>query len=152
MKHDRLAMVLFVVWLVVYHHVVRAATLSEFMGGYDWQSLRWAAAIALLGGALRTIFSLQSDVRVVREIAKEAVWDALKALAAGLLTFVVLEAIRSTGWLLSSEVRFTAVLVAGIFRMDTIYWLRDAGRDWLAARRAQFVAQPLDQPAPKDPL
>ena len=148
MKHDRLVIFLLAIWAAVFAQTVRAATLSEFMGVYDWQSLQWAAGLALLGGSLRTILSLQSRA-IIWNLAIEAAWDALKALFAGLLTFLVLEAVRSAGPAVPSEARFLAVLVAGIFRMDTIYWLRDAGADWLAARRAQLVAKPIDD-KPKD--
>lgn len=151
MKPNRPPLFLLSLWALAFAHTVKAATLAEFMGGYDWQSLKWAAGLALLGGTLRTIFSLQSDTRVVQHIAKEALWDALKALAAGMLAFVVLEAIRSTSWALSSEIRFTAVLVAGIFRMDSIYWMRDAGKEWAAVWKARFLAKPVDQSAETQP-
>ena len=141
MKHDRLVTFLVAVWAVVFAQTVRAATLAEFMGGFDWDSLRWAAALALLGGALRTILSLQSRT-IVWSLAGEATWDAGKALIAGMLAYLIIEAVRSSGWAVPSEVRFLAVLVAGIFRMDSVYWMRNAGADWLAARRAQLVAEP----------
>ena len=145
MKHDRRVTCLIALWAIVFAQTVRAATLSEFMGGNDWQSLQWAAGLALLGGALRTILSLQSR-EIVWSIAGEAAWDALKALLAGALTFLTIEAVRSSGWAVPSEVRFLAVLTAGIFRMDSIYWLRDAGKDWLDARRAQLVGKNFNEP------
>lgn len=126
---------LIALWALLFAHTVRAATLSEFMGGYDNQLLQWAAVTALLGGGLRTIFSLQSDKRIVREISIEASWDAMKALAAGLLAFIVVQALRSYGWAIPSEVRFAAVLVAGWSRLATF----DLLRDWLRARRKQVM-------------
>ncbi len=127
--------VLITVWTMLFTHTVRAATLSEFMGAYDTQLLQWAAVTALLGGGLRTIFSLQSDQRIVREISVEATWDALKALTAGLLAFILVQALRSYGWAIPTEVRFAAVLVAGWSRLATVDWLRD----WLKARRKQVM-------------
>lgn len=152
MKPNRTTVFLLALWALVFAHTVKAATLAEFMAGYDYQSLRWAAGLALLGGALRTIISLQSDTRIVRVIVKEAAWDAFHALIAGLLAFIVLEAIRSLPYAVPSEVRFTAVLVAGIFRLDSVRWMRDTGAAWLAARRAQLIARPIDElpPPPKD--
>lgn len=127
--------VLITLWAMLFAHTVRAATLSEFMGPYDGQLLQWAAVTALLGGGLRTIFSLQSDKRIVREIMFEATWDALKALVAGLLAFILVQALRSYGWAIPTEVRFAAVLVSGWSRLATIDWLRD----WLKARRKQVM-------------
>ena len=147
MNRDRLTIVLLTIWAVLFAHTVKAATLSEFMGVYDWESLEWAGAIALLGGSLRTIFSLQSDRRIVREIAREAAWDALKALAAGLLAFIALEAIRAAGFPVPSEVKFGAILAAGIMRMSAVDWMRDAAFEWLDARKKQFVGKdPKDTP------
>lgn len=127
--------VLIALWALLFTHTVRAATLAEFMGGYDSYLLQWAAVTALLGGGLRTIFSLQSDRRIVREISIEATWDALKALTAGLLAFILVQALRSYGWAIPPEVRFAAVLVAGWSRLATLDWLRD----WLKARRKQVM-------------
>lgn len=122
-------------WATVFAHTVKAATLSEFMGTYDGQLLQWAAVTALLGGGLRTIFSLQSDKRIVREISIEATWDAMKALVAGLLAFIVVQALRSYGWGVPAEVRFAAVLVAGWSRLATIDWFRD----WLRSQRKRAM-------------
>lgn len=140
--HQRLALFLVSCWALLFAQVVKAATLAEFMGAYDWHSLKWAALIALLGGSLRTIFSLQSDSRVVQEILKEALWDAGKALVAGMLTFVVVEAVRSNGVAVSSEIRFTAILSAGIFRMQAVTWLAELGKAVLDGFKSRIVGPP----------
>ena len=135
MSRTFLTGMLITAWTLLFTHTVRAATLSEFMGGYDKQLLEWAAITALLGGGLRTIFSLQSDERIVRKIMVEATWDAAKALVAGLLVFIVVQALRSSGWVISTEVQFTAVVGAGWSRLATV----DFCRDWLRARRKQVM-------------
>jgi hypothetical protein len=145
-KHKNLVMFLLAAWAMCFAHVIRASTIEEFMGPYDPALLKWAALVALLGGVFRTIFSLQSDARVIRQIAPEAAWDACKALAAGLLVFWAIQALRSYGWAIPSEVRFGAVLVAGILRFTAVFWLRDAGREWLNARKAQFINRPINEP------
>jgi hypothetical protein len=139
MSKDKFTILLLTFWSLLFAKTVKAATLSEFMGGYDGQLLQWAAATALLGGLLRTILSLQSDTRVVRHIAVEAAWDALKALVAGMLAFVLIQALRGAGYAVPSEVRFAAILVAGVARMSAIDWMRNAGVAWLEARKAQIV-------------
>jgi hypothetical protein len=145
-NHKNLVLVLLSGWAMCFAHVIRAATIEEFMGPYDPSLLKWAAITALLGGFFRTIFSLQSDARVLRQIAPEAVWDAGKALVAGLLVFWTIQALRSYGWPIPAEVRFGAVLAAGILRFTAVFWLRDAGREWINARKAQFVNRPINEP------
>lgn len=150
MKHTSRTIFLLAIWTLTFVHTVKAATLAEFMGGYDWQSLKWAAGLAVLGGVLRTIASLQSEDRVVAIWAKEAAWDAFYALIAGAFAFIVLEALRSLSWAIPSEVRFTALVVAGIGRKDTVKWLLDAAKGWADARKAQITAKPLPDTTPKD--
>ena len=145
MSRHRVVTALMVLWALMFVHTVRAATLTEFLGGYDTQLLQWAAATALLGGMIRTILSLESDKRVVRDIAVTALWDAGKALVAGMLAFVVIQALRSGGLAIPSEIRFTAVLVAGWCRMAAFDWMLDTGKEWLEARKSQVVAKPLDE-------
>lgn len=146
MKHEKFIIAALAVWAMCFAHVIRAATIMEFMGPYEPELLKWAAITALLGGLLRTIFSLQSDGRVIRQILPEAAWDAGKALVAGLLVFWTIQAIRSYGWPVPSEVRFGAVLAAGILRFTAVFALRDAGREWFEARKAQFVNKPINEP------
>lgn len=148
MNKDKYTLLLLSIWSLVFAQTVKAATLSEFMGGYDNQLLQWAAATALLGGLLRTILSLQSDVRVVKHIAIEAAWDALKALVAGLLVFLLIQALRGAGYAIPSEVRFAAILVAGVARMSAVDWLRNAGLAWLDARKAQIVNADVSKKEP----
>lgn len=145
MNRHRVVTLLMVLWALMFVHTVRAATVSEFLGGYDHQLLQWAAATALLGGVIRTILSLESDRRVVRDIASTAAWDAVKALVAGMLAFIAIQAIRSSGFLIPSEIRFTAVLVAGWCRMAAFDWILNTGKEWVEARKSQFVNRPMDE-------
>ena len=135
---------LMTLWALTFVHTVRAATLNEFMGGYDQLLFQWAAASCLLGGGIRTILSLESDKRAIRDIAKTAAWDAGKSLVAGMLAFVVIQALRSSGFMRPSEIRFTAVLVAGWARMAAFEWIMNSGKEWIDARKNQAVAKPLD--------
>jgi len=105
----------------------------------------WAAAFALMGGIFRTIFSLQGR-QIVWTILPEAMWDAAKAVASGLLVFWCIQALRSSGWMVPTEVRFGAVVAAGALRFTAVFWLIDAGREWLEARKAQFVNKPVNEP------
>ena len=136
---------LMTLWALMFVHTVRAATLNEFMGGYDQLLFQWAAASCLLGGGIRTILSLESDKRAIRHIAVTAGWDAAKSLVAGMLAFIVIQALRSSGFMIPSEIRFTAVLVAGWARMAAFEWIMNAGKDWLDARKTQVVAKPLEE-------
>ena len=150
MNRHRLVVGLMFVWAILFVKTVRAATLAEFMGTYDSQLLQWAAATAVLGGMIRTILSLESDKRVITDIAKTAAWDVGKALIAGMLAFFVIQAIRSSGIAIPSEIRFTAVLAAGWSRIAAIDWIFNAGLEWINARKAQIVNRPAGDQPPKD--
>ena len=150
MNRHRVSVLLMFAWAILFYKHVQAATLSEFMGGYDSQLLQWAAATALLGGMIRTILSLESDIRIVSDIFKTAMWDAAKALVAGMLAFVVIQAIRSSGVAVPSEIRFAAVLAAGWSRIAAVDWMLNAGKEFLEARKAQVVNRPANEQPPKD--
>lgn len=141
MNRHRATVFLLCIWVLLFYRTVQAATLTEFMGGYDNELLQWAATIALLGGGVRTILSLESDKRVILDIVKTAMWDAAKALVAGMLIFVLIQAVRSSGAAIPNEIRFLAVLAAGWSRIAAVDWFVNAGKDWLEARKVQFVSK-----------
>jgi len=126
-------------WSVLVAKTVQATTLAQFVGPYETQLLQWAALTALLGGMIRTILSLESDKRVVHDIAREAAWDAFKSLIAGMLAFFLIQALRSSGWVIPAEVRFAAVMAAGWQRIAAVDWMRGAALAWLDARKAQAI-------------
>lgn len=133
------------VWCFLVAKTAQATTLGEFLGPYDAQLIQWAALTALLGGMIRTILSLESDKRVIRDIAREAAWDAFKSLIAGMAAFALIQAMRSYGWQVPSEVRFAAVMAAGWQRIAAIDWMRGAVVGWLDSRKVQVMAAPIDQ-------
>jgi hypothetical protein len=134
-------------WMFSFAKVVKAATLSEFMGAYDSQLLQWAAATALLGGMIRTILSLESDTRVIKDIAKTAASDAFKALVAGLFMFLAVQMLRSLGYAIPSEVRFTAVLIAGWQRMAALTWCFNFMLEIVESLKSRFInAPPKENP------
>lgn len=150
--HEKLTLLLLALWALCFASAVKAATVQDFMGNYDQSLTYWAAVSAVLGGMLRTIFSLQSDARTLWVIWPEALWDVAKALVAGLLAFFVIQALRSSGYLVPPEVRFAAVLVAGIMRFAAIFWMKDLGTKLLNAWAARAMPKILDDLAtkPKD--
>lgn len=146
MSRHRTTLLLLFFWCVLVAKTVQATTLGEFVGPYEGQLLQWAAITALLGGMIRTILSLESDKRVIRDIAREAAWDAFKSLIAGMLAFFLIQALRSSGWQIPSEVRFAAVMAAGWQRIAAIDWMKDASKAWLDARKAQVIDKPAQGP------
>lgn len=141
MSRHRFVVFLMMVWALMFVHTVRAATLSEFMGGYESNLLQWAAATAILGGMIRTILSLESDKRVIKDIFKTGMWDLLKALVAGMTAFIAIQALRSNGLAVPSEVRFTAVLIAGWCRMAAFEWILNFGKDVLEGTKSKIVSK-----------
>lgn len=134
MKREGITAVLIFIWALFFTRLAQAATLTEFLGPYDPSLIFWAAGLSVIGGWLRTIVSLQGDDRVVIEKLQESVWDTLKALVAGLFTFFVIQAIRSSGYLVPVEVRFGAVVAAGWSRLAAIYWIGDTAKAWVSAK------------------
>lgn len=142
MSRHTAVVILMGLWAFSFAKVVKAATLSEFMGAYDHQLLQWAAATAVLGGMIRTILSLESDTRVIKDILKTALADAFKALIAGLFMFLAVQALRSLGWAIPSEIRFTAVLIAGWQRMAAVTWLFSGMLEIVTSIKSKFVNSP----------
>ena len=145
MKHERLTVLMFGAWLLLFAKMVQAVTLNEFMGPYEQDLVLWAASFALMGGIFRTIFSLQGR-QIVWAIVPESLWDAAKAVVSGLLVFWCIQALRASGWLVPTEVRFGSVVAAGALRFTAIFWLMAAAREWLDARKAQIVNKAINEP------
>jgi len=131
MSRHRITLILLFAWAFLVAKTVQATTLGGFIGPYESELLQWAALTALLGGVIRTILSLESDKRVVKDIAREAVWDALKSLIAGMAAFFLIQAARSWGLQVPSEVRFAAVMAAGWQRIAAIDWMREHVQGWV---------------------
>ena len=148
MKREYLVPILVFLWLLLFSELVRAATLSEFMGGYDNSLVYFAAGFSLMGGFIRTIMSLQNDNRIVREKVAEAVWDALKALIAGMFAFFLIQALRASGYLVPIEVRFGAVVAAGWSRMAAVDWFVGRVKNWLDKKVDQLSDAPIDKEKP----
>ena len=149
MKREAVTTFLIFLWALMFTQLVRAATIAEFMGAYDPKLLSFAAGSAVMGGWIRTILSLEDDNRIVREKLKEAVWDTGKALVAGMVAFFLIQALRSSGYLVPSEVRFGAVVAAGWARMASVDFLATAVKNFILAKFKQAEAAPLDK-TPKD--
>lgn len=150
MSRHRVTLALLFVWGFFVARAVQATTLADFVGPYEGELLQWAAITALLGGMIRTILSLESDKRVIKDIAKEAAWDMFKSLIAGLIAFLLIQALRSSGWQIPAEVRFAAVMAAGWQRIAAVDWIKGAVLGWMNARAAQVtdraVAEPKEKP------
>ena len=149
MKRDLPITFLLCVWLMLISKLAQAATLTEFMGPYDPQLVFWAAGLSVVGGWSRTIMSLQGDDRIIIEKFEESMWDTLKALVAGLFTFFVIQAIRSTGYLIPNEVRFGAIVAAGWSRMASVYWISGLAKAWVSSKVPSIYVdgkKPEDKP------
>jgi hypothetical protein len=109
-------------WLVVYTKVMYAAqvALPPFADDFyalDWESFAWAAVAGLLGGALRTVFSLASNKVVVGSLWRELIKDLVIAAVGGLVVYCVIQVVAPI-WptLFTSQVRMLAVTGAGFSR------------------------------------
>ena len=71
MKRKFTVSALVALWLVA-ALTVRAASFTDDVRGWDYESLMWGALAGLVGGALRTIVTLASDSRPVHFVLLEA--------------------------------------------------------------------------------
>jgi hypothetical protein len=123
---------LFLCWVMAFAitlpRAVMAATFSDDMRAYDIQSLGWAAIMSLFGGALRTIFTLTADARVVQSALRELWKDVLVAMIAGAVAYIALEAVKAAHLMpVPSEVRFAVIVFAGWSRLSFFGWLNTLG-------------------------
>ena len=146
MNREAITTSLIFVWTLLFAQAVKAATISEFMGAYDHDLIFFAAGSSILGGWIRTILSLQGETRIVWQILPEAVWDTVKALISGMTAFFLIQALRSSGYLVPSEVRFGAVVAAGWSRMAAVDWIVSLAKNWVSAKAKQLSDAPIEKP------
>jgi hypothetical protein len=118
MKNRLAVQMLLALWGLCFVHVVYAATFAMEIKGFDYQSLMWGALAGLLGGTLRTIFTLASENRVVYSVLKEARKDLVVSFIAGGVAYLILLAVSSK-WpdLITREIRVLAIGAAGWTRV-----------------------------------
>lgn len=149
MKREALTTALIFIWALLFTHLVRAATIAEFVGPYDPSLIYWAAGFSVLGGLLRTILSLQGDGRVIVEKAKEWVWNIVNGFIAGMVAFFGVQAMRSMGYAVPIELRFGAVVAAGWGGIAALVWMRETAKTWVGSKVPSIYAngsKPEDKP------
>jgi hypothetical protein len=124
MHHAKLINRLVPLWLVCYAGLAMAApSFAQDMKTLDVESVVWAGAAGMLGGALRTILTLASTRSAVYNIAQEAFKDMVVALLAGLAAYVVVQgtgAVMTTYWSMSPiprDLRLLVIIGAGWTRL-----------------------------------
>jgi hypothetical protein len=115
MKRKFTVSALIALWLIAAIAVrVRAASFSDEVRGWDYESLMWGAVAGLVGGALRTIFTLASDSRPVFYVLLEARKDMVISLLAGGVAYLILIALASKyPTLVTAEIRMLVIMGAG---------------------------------------
>jgi len=143
LKHDRIVWPMLGVWCVLVAHVAAdAETFSADMVAYDYRSLLWAAAVALLGGVFRTIISLATDARPVVSLLRESWREAITSILAGGGAYVAIEALRSLNVGITGELRFAMILSAGVWRMSFFTWANNSLREVADAWKERFKPRP----------
>lgn len=114
----RLYIVLFL-WCMAFSKAVMAATsgtpaYSFDFKNWDYESLLWAAIAGMLGGALRTIYTLASTDKVVYRIVREAWKDLIVSFITGGAAYVLIIAVSSKSPdLITREIRMALIVAAG---------------------------------------
>lgn len=132
MKRKFTVSALVALWLVV-AFTVQAASFTDEVRGWDYESFMWGAVAGLVGGALRTIFTLASDTRPVFFVLLEARKDMVISLLAGAVAYLILIALSSKyPNLVTPEIRMLVIMGAG--------WARNG----FFARVQQLLTSKLD--------
>lgn len=147
MKHKLAVNVLMFAWLAVLTRFAYAASFAQEVRLFDYESLLTAALGGLFGGALKTIFTLANDNRAVFLVIKEARKDLVISFLAGGFVYLVMIMVESK-WpgMVTREIRFGGVLIAG--------WAGTAVFSWatrLARERLERTATGLRNGVPIDP-
>ena len=118
MKNRLIVQFLLAVWGLCFMRVVYAATFAVEVRGFDYESLMWGAVAGLLGGALRTIFTLATENVVVYSVLKEARKDLVVSFLAGGAAYLMMLAITSK-WpdLITRDIRMVVIVAAGWTRV-----------------------------------
>lgn len=111
-------------WLLCYAGLAMATpSFAQDIRTLDFESIMWAGAAGVLGGALRTILTLASERKAVYNIPLEALKDLIVALIAGLVAYIALQGVGSvmtTYWTISpipKDLRLLIIVGAGWARM-----------------------------------
>jgi hypothetical protein len=141
------------VFAMLWPHAVQAASFATDVRGYDFESLMWAVVMSLMGGALRTIFTLASDATVVVSFSRELLKDAVVAMVAGILAYIVVQAFDAFSlFKVASEVRLAVIVFAGWSRLSFFGWLNTLGTKVTDAVNQRVVsaiaAKSMDDPLP----
>lgn len=147
MKHKLAVNLLALFWLCAVTRVAFAATFYEEVLLADYASLLTAAVAGLCGGACKTIYTLATDSRAVFLILKESRKDLVISFLAGGFVYVLMimaESVRPG--LVTREVRFGGVLIAGWAGAAVFTWAKR-----LARSRLERAAADLRNGVPLDP-
>lgn len=145
-----------VVWLVP--RAAEAATLVDYDQGIralNWGSIGLAALTGFAGGFGMLVLALATDTRVVREVLKEGLLNALASPIMGLLMYATLQAVRSFGWSVPFELSFISVLAAGMAAVPLWRFLQSTATAGAPAARNGLIDLMLSflnrWKAPKEP-
>lgn len=150
-KHPQSVSLLVFLWLWSYTNLLYAVTLgpfSEDVHGFDFESLAYAAAAGLLGGAGRTIYSLASDKVLVGSLWREGFKDGIIAILGGVVAFVIVTYLANF-WpsIFTREGRMILIVLAGASRGKWANALGDLIGDALGNLRGRVRGGPKDPPA-----
>ena len=114
MKHKITVNILLLLTLCFATRLAYAATFTQEVLIFDYQSLLVAALGGFCGGTLKTIFTLATDNRAVFAVLKEARKDLLVSFLAGAAAYLLMIVVESR-WpgTITREMRFFGVVTAG---------------------------------------
>lgn len=149
MKHKIAVNFLLLIWLCVVTRVAFAASFSQEVRLFDYESLLTAAVGGLCGGAFKTIFSLANDNRAVFLVLKESRKDLVTAFLAGGFVYVLMIMVESK-WpgTVTREIRFGGVLIAGWAGTAVFTYAKRLARAKLDSKEQEYRAGAPDRDPP----
>jgi len=124
-----------------------AASLSDGLRTYDYESIAWAVLVATVGGFGRTVLTLLSPNIVVLGVLRETWKDLLIAALAGVVAAVILNAVQSLGVAIPVPLMVLVLAACGWARMGVFVWAEKSART-IADRGTQWAADKLAKPDP----
>lgn len=139
-------------WLMSYTALVYAASLSQVVRSFDFESLGIAALVALIGGGTRTILTLASGTIIVLAAIREAIRDSVVAVIGGVVTYLLMmlatavfpdNGVTTLGW-----VQLVMIAAAGYSKGRWRSIIGDFISDYITRQRVKLRGgEPIEPPS-----
>lgn len=136
LAHERAVALILPLWLLglawLTPRMAIAATVASYDQGaraYNWLALGLAAGTGLWGGVLMLILALSMDQRVVTQVLREGLRNAVASPITGMFGYGLLEGSRVMGWYSPTfEVSFLVITLFGMAGVKLVAFAQSIAR------------------------